>query len=80
MCLDEFFECIDDLRTNMEIETKKPEKRTNLEREVSKIKEKYQEPVVNLSWAERPPKIAKKKEKPEPSPVFLQNPAERPPG
>ena len=39
--------------------------RTNLEEEVSKIKEKDQEPVALLSWAERPPKIAKKNEKPE---------------
>ena len=47
----------------MEIETKKPEIWTNLEGEVSKIKEKDQEPAINLSWVERPPKIAKKKEK-----------------
>ena len=51
--------------------------RTNLEQEVSKIKEKDQEPVVRLSCAERPPKIAKKKEKPEASSVVRQNPAER---
>ena len=54
--------------------------RTNLEEEVSKIKEKDQEPVVRLSWAERPPKISKKKQKPEASPVVRQNPAERSPG
>ena len=80
MCFDEFCECIDDLRTNTKIETKKPEKTDNLEEEVSKIKEKDQEPVVRPSWAERPPKIAKKKEKPEASPVVRQNPTERSPG
>ena len=80
MCFDEFCECIGDLRTNTEIETKKPEKQTNLEGKVSKIKEKDQEPVVRLSGAERPPKIAKKKEKPEASPVVRQNLAERSPG
>ena len=52
MYFDEFCECIGDLRTNTEIETKKPEKRTDLEGEVSKIKEKDQEPVIRLSWAE----------------------------
>ena len=80
MCFDEFCECIGYLRTNTEIETKKSEKRTNLEGEVSKIKEKDQELVVRLSWAERPPKIAKMKEKPEASLVVRQNPAERSPG
>ena len=80
MCFDEFCECICDLRTNTEIETKKSKKGTNLEGEVSKIKEKDQEPVVSLSWAERPPKIAKKNEKPEAVPVVCQNPAERSPG
>ena len=79
MCFDEFCECIGDLRRNTEIETKKPEKWTDLEGEVSKIKEKDQEPVVHLSWAEGPPKIAKKKEKPETSSVVCQNPAERSP-
>ena len=49
MCFDEFCECIGDLRTNTEIETKKPIKRTNLEEEVSEIKEKNQESVVRLS-------------------------------
>ena len=68
------------MRTNTKIETKKPEKTDNLEEEVSKIKEKDQEPVVHLSWAEGPPKIAKKKEKPETSSVVCQNPAERSPG
>ena len=68
------------MRTNTEIETKKLEKQINLEEEVSKMKEKDQEPVVCLSWAERPAKIAKKKEKPEASPVVRQNPAERSPG
>ena len=79
MCFDEFCECIGDLRTNTKIETKKPEKTDNLEEEVSKIKEKDLELVVRLSWAERSPKIAKKKEKPEASPVVRQNPAERSP-
>ena len=77
MCFDEFCECIGDLRTNTEIKKKKPKKRTNLEEEVSKIKEKDQEPVVRLSWAEQPAKIAQKKEKPEASPVVRQNPAQR---
>ena len=63
MCFDEFCECIGDVRINTENETKKHKKQTNLEGEVSKIKEKDQEPVVRLSWAERPPKIAKKNEK-----------------
>ena len=76
MCFHKFCECIGDLRTNAKIETKKFKKRTNLEGEVSKLKEKDQEPVVRLSWAERPPKIAKKKEKPEASLVVRQNPAE----
>ena len=80
MCFDEFCECIGDLRTNTKIEKKKPEKWTDLEGEASKIKEKDQEPVVRLSWAERLPKIAKKKETPEASPVVRQNPAERLPG
>ena len=68
------------MRINTKIETKKLKKRTNLEGEVSKIKEKDQELVVRLSWAERPLKIAKKKEKPEPSPVVCQNRAKLPPG
>ena len=63
---------------NREEETRK--KRTNLEEEVSEIKEKDQEPVVRPSWAERLPKIDKKKENLEASLVGRQNPTERPPG
>ena len=78
MCFDEFFEFID-LRTNMEIETKKPEKRDKSWRRSKQNQGERSRaghsPIMGPMTAQK----AKKNEKPEASLVVRQNPAERSP-